>query len=173
MRLIAATHDDLRLKVADGRFREDLYYRLYVIPVLLPPLRQRSEDIAELARFFLLRTSRRTGKRFAKLHPDALERLRAHAWPGNVRELENVIERAVALYDDTVLLPEYLGLEDRLAAPAAPAEASRQEGEKEHILRALGQNQNHVSKTAQALGISRRTLYRKMEKHGIPGALEM
>ncbi len=179
VRLIAATHDDLRRKVADGRFREDLFYRLYVIPVLLPPLRQRSEDIPELARFFLLRTSRRTGKSFARLHPDAVERLKAHAWPGNVRELENIIERAVALYDDTVLLPEYLGLEEppahgvREAALKDVEPGNRDAAEKEVILRALEQSKRHISKAAQILGISRRTLYRKMGRLGIPGARKM
>jgi len=183
VRIIAATHDDLRRKVGDGRFREDLYYRLYVIPILLPPLRQRREDIGELARFFLMRTSRRAGKRFTTLHPAALERLMDHDWPGNVRELENVVERAVALYDDTVLLPEYLGLEigaKLLSAPApvegltpVPLQQEAVSTEKDLIIKALKQNHYHIMKAAQSLGISRRTLYRKLEKHGIPGARDV
>jgi transcriptional regulator with GAF, ATPase, and Fis domain len=180
VRLIAATNRDLRRKVAEGGFREDLFYRLYVVPIILPPLRQRREDIPELARFFLNRFTARTGKRFRDLHPQALEAMMAYAWPGNVRELENVIERGVALYDDTLLLPEYLDLGAATSAPASTAEVEPaptmpgagpwdrvEQAERSLILEELGKTHYKVARAAAKLGISRATLYRKMEHYHI------
>jgi DNA-binding NtrC family response regulator len=180
-RLIAATQHDLRQKVAKGTFREDLFYRLYVIPIHLPPLRERQEDVPELAQYFLERFSRRNHKRFTGIHPAALKMLSGHAWPGNVRQLENEMERAVALYDDTILLPEYLQLEgedefpraqDPAARPGAAGEKltardSLKDLEKQMILDTLKQSRYKVGDAAKAMGVSRATFYRKMAKYGI------
>ncbi len=108
VRIIAATNRDLDGAVKEGRFREDLYHRLNVIPIAVPPLRERREDIPDLARYFLDRFSRETKKRFTEISPEALDRLLAYAWPGNVRELANVIERAVVLGQGPTITPDDL-----------------------------------------------------------------
>jgi DNA-binding NtrC family response regulator/tetratricopeptide (TPR) repeat protein len=175
VRMIAATNMDLKRKVSEGRFREDLYYRLFVIPIQLPALRQRKEDIPELARHFVQRFTRRLNKRFAAIHPDALVQLLQHDWPGNVRELENTIERAVALYDDTMVLAEYLGLESKpdeiisrqndKATESGFGELAK--AERDLLIKQLEKAGFKVDIAAQAMGISRRTFYRKMLKFGL------
>ncbi|MBK7761510.1 MAG: sigma-54-dependent Fis family transcriptional regulator [Deltaproteobacteria bacterium] len=127
VRLITATNRNLADDVRAGRFREDLYYRLKVVSVELPPLRDRGDDVRQLAEHFLREYAREYQKRVRALHPDALERLHAHAWPGNVRELRNVMEAAVAMCEGDIVRPEDLPLEARAARPsvlgvsAAPA----------------------------------------------------
>lgn len=103
VRLITATHQNLEQRITDGLFREDLYYRLNVISITLPPLRERREDIFELAFYFLNRTANRLGKRITHIDPDAIEMLERAPWPGNIRQLENVIERAVVLAEEEVI----------------------------------------------------------------------
>jgi DNA-binding NtrC family response regulator/Tfp pilus assembly protein PilF len=178
IRIIAATHRDLRQKVVSGEFREDLFYRLYVVPISLPPLRERKEDIPILAQHFLERNSAKAGKRFSGIEPAALEKLISYPWPGNVRELENVLERAVAIYDDTSLRPEHLQFDALTAGPVlalpqartiAPAQVvSLEDAEREVIVRQLKQAQFKVPVAAKALGLSRATLYRKLLKYHIP-----
>ena len=175
-RLIAATHQDLRKAVVEGRFREDLFYRLFVLPIQLAPLRERTEDIPQLAEHFLRQFSARGGRRFQSLTPRALERLRAHPWPGNVRELENCIERAVAMHDGEVLDAGDL-LFDSLsaaqeagaaaAAQAAPGPWSPVEAAERVALREALRRQGRVEQAARSLGLSRATLYRKMAKYGL------
>jgi len=117
VRVIAATHRDLRQMVAEGRFREDLYFRLHVFPIHLPPLRERGRDIEELAVVLTERLARRMGKRVPSLTDEQLRRLRGYSWPGNVRELQNVLERALILANDGEL-----PIERALAGISAPAE---------------------------------------------------
>jgi formate hydrogenlyase transcriptional activator len=114
VRLVAATHRDLTKMVADGRFREDLYYRLNVFPVVLPPLRERRDDIGRLVRHFTQQFARRTGRRIEAIPSDVMEALARYPWPGNVRELQNVIERAVILSPGPVLQVSLGDLEERM-----------------------------------------------------------
>jgi Nif-specific regulatory protein len=108
VRIIAATNRDLEAALEDGSFRQDLYYRLNVLPFYIPPLRERTEDIPELAAFFLKRVSRETKKQITDFSPDAMDALMTYPWPGNVRELENVVERAVVICDSSRIEPSHL-----------------------------------------------------------------
>jgi two-component system response regulator PilR (NtrC family) len=123
IRVVAATNQDLPALVADGKFREDLYYRINVIPVHLPPLRERRDDVPLLAEHFLDKHAARAGKAVRSIAPEAMEFLTAYAWPGNVRELENVIERSVALERESVVLAETLPLNVRNGTPPSPVPA--------------------------------------------------
>ena len=175
VRIIAATHRNLQAMIEDGAFREDLYYRLAVIPLELPPLRERADDIAELVQQFFLKAKEKQGRPELVLPPPLLPYFSAYRWPGNIRELENIIERVVVLArgDDIALndLPEFLRRE-RPAAEAfhfeLPPQGISLEGvEKEFIVRALEKfnwNQTHA---AQFLDISRKTLIYRMEKFGL------
>jgi DNA-binding NtrC family response regulator len=156
VRIIAATNTDLRNAIAEGRFREDLFYRLNVIEVHVPPLAERQEDVLPLARAFL-------GTRHS-LSPEAEQALLAHAWLGNVRELQNCMRRAVLLAESEVIGPQALGLQPgrSVAAPATPAEPSRAD-----IESVLARHAGVIAAAAQELGLSRQALYRRMEKYGI------
>jgi two-component system response regulator AtoC len=171
VRIIAATNRDLEAEIAAGRFREDLFYRLNVIPIHIPPLRERPEDIPALAEAFL---RRHTDGRRCFLSPEAMERLQSHPWRGNARELENVLERALALCDAETLGPDDIPLPgapaqaspsgaDFLAAAAARGITLHELGERytEQVLRAT--NGNKVQ-AARILGIDRKTLYRRAER---------
>ncbi|MBL7715229.1 MAG: sigma-54-dependent Fis family transcriptional regulator [Bdellovibrionales bacterium] len=177
VRLIAATHRDLGALVSQEKFREDLYYRLKVIEISIPPLRERKEDIPQLVEVFLIRYSEKNGKQISHVSDEAMKYLNGYSWPGNVRELEHSIERAVALTKTSVLYPEDLPLEIR--EPSSPDLAGTGSGvagnqpnslediEKLHILRVLQENGYNKSKAADALGIDRATLYRKASRYGI------
>jgi DNA-binding NtrC family response regulator len=171
VRIIAATNRDLEAEIAAGRFREDLFYRLNVIPIHIPPLRERPEDIPVLAEAFLRRHAE--GRR-SFLSPEAMERLQSHPWRGNARELENVLERALALSDSETLGPDDIPLpgapvaaapkgENFLAAAAARGTTLHELGERytEEVLRATGGNK---VRAARILGIDRKTLYRRAER---------
>jgi DNA-binding NtrC family response regulator len=158
VRVLSATNADLPAMVRDGTFREDLYYRLNVIEVRLPPLAERVDDILPLAEHFL------AGR--APLSEPAREALRAHAWPGNVRELKNVIERAALLAGGQPISVALLGLPE--AAPAASAQRSLDEPSRAAIEAALAAANGVVSRAAQALGMSRQALYRRMERYALP-----
>ncbi len=171
VRLIAATNRDIVAAVHDGSFREDLFYRLSVVPIALPPLRDRREDIPVLAEHFLAKYSRRRQKSVHAFSPDALQALMRHDWPGNVRELESVIERAVVLSGRDVLRPADL-LFFGQPTPAndlpvyddlRPLEAV----EAEHIRRVLLTLNGHLSRAAEVLGINRKTLRLKLQKYGL------
>jgi len=175
VRLVAATNRDLRAEVNAGRFREDLFYRLHVVPIELPPLRARPDDIPILARLFLERFAVKLQRPVTGIDPAALDALRAHAWPGNIRELENAIERATLLCDGTTLLPRDLPPEVAAArAPAAaPAgatplreriRAATQRIERDAILEALRLTEGNVTRAAKELGLSRRGLQLKMKE---------
>jgi DNA-binding NtrC family response regulator len=184
VRVIAATHRDLMAEVAAGRFREDLYYRLNVVQIELPPLRERREDVGLLASYFLDRLAARAGRAGLSFSPEAMAVLERYDYPGNVRELENAIEHAVAMAEGPVVLTSDLpaaltaprllprqGTPDR-PGPAGAAEHAREdwslaEVEKEHILRVLGHHRGNATAAARRLGISRTTLWRKLKHYGI------
>jgi two-component system response regulator HydG len=168
VRFLAATNKDLEAEVAAGRFREDLYYRLNVIALHLPPLRERPEDIEPLAMHFLGNISRKLRRPLKGLAPDALAAMQAYRWPGNVRELENVIERCTILArGETItaaLLPFRHGGPPRSpGAPPAPPALNLREAERGQVLRALQETAWNKSRAAQLLGITRKTLDRKIK----------
>ncbi len=175
VRILAATHRNLQAMVEDGTFREDLYYRLAVIPLELPPLRERSEDIPELVLHFFEKSKQRHGRPELVLPPALLPHFAAYRWPGNVRELENVIERLVLLArgEEITLgdLPEFLRRErpalDAIQLELPPEGISLEAVEKELILRALERCGWNQTQAARYLDISRKTLIYRMEKHGI------
>lgn len=170
VRLVAATHKDLKAEVQAGRFREDLYYRIDVVRVNVPPLRERREDIPLLVMHFIKKYSQEIGKDVSAVAPDAMKMLMQYHWPGNVRELQNAIERGIIWADGPVLRPEHLPL-DRGAAPEPGSQdagrSSLREVERHHILRVLQGTGFNQTQTADILGIGRRTLYRKIREYGI------
>jgi DNA-binding NtrC family response regulator len=170
-RLIAATNLDLDKAVKDGRFREDLYYRINVIPIKLPPLRERTEDIPQLAEFFLQRYNTRFRKRVLGITDTTMEMLKRHWWPGNIRELENLIERLVAVSDKEYISEEdlplefhFAQLEPRSGRPDNLFEDATNTFERNYILRALEKCGWNVTATAEYLGIPLSTLKYKMDK---------
>ncbi len=159
VRLIAATNKNLAKEMEEGRFREDLYYRLNVIPLVLPPLRERKDDIPVLAKFFLQRICEREKLGFRELRKGALNQLLQYDWPGNIRELRHVIERAAILSDSEYIERQHLGL---LHAKRRSLTQLQSE-EIERVVQAYGGN---MSEAAKILGVSRATLYRKMKRKG-------
>jgi formate hydrogenlyase transcriptional activator len=173
VRIVAATNRDLTEMIAEGRFRRDLYYRLNVFPVALPPLRERTDDIPHLVRHFTQGFARGMGRRIVNIPPSVMDALVRYPWPGNVRELQNVIERAVILSKGPTLQVAIADLQPESApvtAPTAAAHATLSDAEREHILRVVRET-NWVlggSKGAAArLGMKRSTLHWKMKKLGI------
>ncbi len=192
VRIVAATHRNLEQWVKDNKFREDLFYRLKVIEIDIPPLRERTDDIPELADSFLKKYSAKLGKSIDAISPEALEVLAQYKWPGNVRELEHQIERAVALTSSSVLGAEDFDLHssdgvgrasaaesktndfesgqegaDHLVGQSGDSKKSLEDLEREHILKVLKQADYNKSKASEILGIDRATLYRKAQKYGI------
>jgi DNA-binding NtrC family response regulator len=170
-RIIAATNRDLKKLVESGTFREDLYYRLNVIPVMLPPLRERKEDIPLLAEFFLAQFSAEMRKPLEAVSAEALEILMAHDWPGNVRELRNVLERGAVLARGPIITPIELELVQPASAPSPlgspePAD-SLKDVERKHIISTLRQHRWNITRSAKALGIDRVTLYSKIKRYQI------
>ena len=168
VRIIAATNRNLAGDVQAGRFREDLYYRLNVVPVILPPLRERKEDIPELADFFLQRFSKETKKHFGKIAQDGLEKLRAHQWPGNVRELGNVIERAVVLgpgptLDASDLSSGIAGAGDAPLSAGLSYHEAIDTARREMIQKALAQAEGNRTEAAKILGLHKTHLFRLMK----------
>ena len=179
VRIIAATHRDLRNLVAAGLFREDLYFRLNVLEIQLPPLRDRLGDLPILARHLLHKLTLKNRKPVRDMSPAFLEALAAYHWPGNVRELENVLERALILTRSDTLTPDVLPrhMLEAMTAPdhdtVAPVSSSTlDEAERMVLQTALQTHQGHRVRTAEALGISRRTLQYKLVKHGLTGREE-
>jgi DNA-binding NtrC family response regulator len=178
VRLVAATNRDLRSEVRAGRFREDLFYRLNVVPIHLPPLRERRDDVARLAQEFRVRFSLRLRKSVEAIDPGALAALARHDWPGNIRELENVIERAVLLCDGATITVEDLPEEFRAPSSADESDdygASLRERirretrriERDAIVEALETTHGNVTRAAEILGLSRRGLQLKLKELGI------
>jgi NtrC-family two-component system response regulator AlgB len=170
VRIIAASNRDLRLEVAARRFREDLFYRLNVITLSVPPLRERQEDIVPLAQWMLTTASVRNGRAPMRLAPEAITALKNHIWPGNVRELRNALERAAVLCRSDVITPDDLPdsvfreVPDRGPGAAAHA-ASLEKVEREHIMRVLAQSAT-LDEAAATLGINVTTLWRKRKRYG-------
>ncbi|MGE5192413.1 MAG: sigma 54-interacting transcriptional regulator, partial [Deltaproteobacteria bacterium] len=196
VRLIAATHQNLEQLISEGKFREDLYYRLNVISIALPPLRERAEDIIELALYFLNRAAERAGKRISHLDDDVISALKRYSWPGNIRELENAIERAVVMAEGPaitlhdlpavivastahpvqVLEAKPLRLEpprssrpERRSSPAGPVEkyAAELPGERQSLVDALARANGNKAEAARFLGIPRSTLFSRLKKLGM------
>ena len=169
-RVIAATNRDLEAMVADGSFREDLFYRLNVVKVAIPPLRERPEDIPLLAEHFLARFCKSMNQKPRTFSPEALEKLQAYGWPGNARELQNAIERAVVLGKPPTVqvedLPHHVGTSTARPEPRTLAEAERA-----HIAAVLKEADGNVSKAARILAVDRSTLYAKMRKYGLERAV--
>jgi DNA-binding NtrC family response regulator len=167
VRVLSATNQDIRREVAEGRFREDLLYRLNTVELHLPPLRERTEDIPLLAAHFVEREATKYGKALVGFEAEALEALLAHAWPGNVRELEHVVERAVLLAQGDRIRVDDLALQRRADATPRLEEMTLEEVERYLIDRALERHQGNVSRAADALGLSRSALYRRLQHHGL------
>jgi DNA-binding NtrC family response regulator len=171
VRVIAATNQNLEALVKAHKFREDLFYRLSVVTIRLPPLRERVSDIPLLAEFFLRKNAREAGKAVERIAPETMALLTAHPWPGNVRELEHAIERAVILTQNPTLLPQDLPQDLQAlkgTRPAAEAEVlPLREMERRHLIFALERAGGNRKRAAEWLGITRRTLYRMAARHGI------
>lgn len=159
-RVIAASHVDLKSEVVQGEFREDLFYRLNILPLTIPPLRKRGRDILMLSEHFL--NSLSSGQ-VNKMSADVEEMLLKHRWPGNVRELRNVIQRAIIMCDDNTLLVEDLGLDcnERQLLPSVD------QIDLDYLLQAIEENKHNMSAAARDLGISRTTLYRLIKKYNL------
>ena len=194
VRVVAATHRDLQSLVAEGRFRGDLYYRLNVVQIEMPPLRERGGDVGLLASYFLDRAARRTGRTMLRFTPEAEMLLGRYDWPGNVRELENAVEHAVAVSEGPTLsandlpasvrTPKLLSPragvdlenEPEMAPGAArprtsgrdPDARSLDDVTREHVLRALTRHGGNATAAAKQLGVSRTTLWRMLKRWGIP-----
>ncbi|MBE0643597.1 MAG: sigma-54-dependent Fis family transcriptional regulator [Bacteroidetes bacterium] len=165
-RLICATNVDLEKEVKSAVFREDLYYRVNVFTITLPPLRERRADIPLLASHFVERHARSMNRPAPELSSEAMDVLLTHDWPGNVRELENAIERAVVINKTGIITPDDLPVQvGRNSVP--PRGSSLSEMEEEHISHMLEENNWNISRTAEKLGIDRVTLYNKIEKYGL------
>jgi DNA-binding NtrC family response regulator len=187
IRLISATNRNLYQLVQEGKFREDLYYRLNVYPIFVPPLRERREDIATLARHFLESFAASEGKKVRDIGPEAMQMLEIYRWPGNVRQLENAIFRAIVLADDEVLttadfpqIAQLMGVApaegdgapgrrgNGVSVTTAEGELRRlEEVEGDMIRLAIGRYRGQMSEVARRLGIGRSTLYRKVRELGI------
>jgi transcriptional regulator with GAF, ATPase, and Fis domain len=175
VRVIAATNRDLRAMVGDGRFQEDLYYRLSVIPIELPPLRERRDDVAALVDHFVRKHMARTGKHIERVDKSALDALQAYEWPGNVRELRNCLERAIILAGDAPIEEKHLRLgPDPTYVPGARdeslEEAKERAGamaERNWLLRALEKAKGDRTVAAQAAGLTPRRLEAKLREHGL------
>jgi DNA-binding NtrC family response regulator len=166
-RLVCATHKNLEQLVETGTFREDLYYRINVFSIEVPPLRERTDDIMPLARFFVAKYARAMGKPERAVSPDAERLLGEYRWPGNVRELENAIERAMVIGSGETIRAEDLPLHLENGGAVEPVERSLAAVEKEHITRVLEELGGNVSQAAKVLGIDRATLYNKMKRYGV------
>jgi Nif-specific regulatory protein len=174
VRVIAATNRDLEKAVTDGLFRRDLYFRLHVLEIQVPPLRKRPEDIPELAYHFFNRFTSETGRKLKGFMPRAMEQMTRYRWPGNVRELKNVIERAIVLAEsdyvdvDDLLLSKLPTAGETLDVPSLPVDfkpCSLAEMERRHIQAVLKSTNWNKSRTAEILGIERSTLDRKIRRY--------
>jgi len=179
-RVLAATNKDLQAEIRSGGFREDLYFRLNVIPIFVPPLRERQEDIALLADHFMAEFAREYGRKLKRFEPSATTVIEQYAWPGNVRELRNVIERLMIMVPGDSISVEDMSFLDHNPAPRLPLtdpaperltlHEARDRFERDLILRTLAEQQGNMSRTADVLGVERSNLYRKMRAFGIAPA---
>jgi DNA-binding NtrC family response regulator len=172
VRVVAATNRNLEQLVQQGTFREDLFYRLKVVIITLPPLRDRREDIPLLAEYFVQRHATRSGKAVARVTPEAMRLLTEHPWPGNIRELEHCIERAVALANGQVLTPEDLAPELRgsIDATLFRGAPTLEEVKRRYLAHVLQETGGNVSRAATILGVERRSLQRMLRRYGLRGS---
>jgi two-component system, NtrC family, nitrogen regulation response regulator NtrX len=176
-RVLAATNKDLQAEIRAARFREDLYFRLNVIPIFVPPLRDRPEDIPLLANHFMAELAREYGRRIKTFEPSAIAAIQRHPWPGNVRELRNVVERLMIMVPGDSISAGDLGFPDRddpeqpgatsVSADRLTLHEARDRFERDLILKTLAEQQGNMSRTAEVLGVERSNLYRKMRAFGI------
>ncbi len=173
-RIVAAANIDIAKAIQDGRFREDLYYRIAVISIHLPPLRERGDDIMLLANLFLKRCSDEFNKKVRGFSPASIDALKSYDWPGNVRELENKVQRSVIMSDSPLLGPEDLGFSGITAGRVISRgeretlRDARDRAEQETIISAIRRNGGNIAKAAEELEVSRPTLYDLLKKHGLP-----
>ncbi len=166
-RIITATNENVEDMVKDGRFREDLYYRLNVFTIFLPPLRERPEDIPSLAFYFLKKFTSAMNKKIHDIDPDAVSFMQQYAWPGNIRELENAIERAVVICRENSIHIDDLPISQSRFAASNADDKTLASLERRYIASLLAENKWNISKSAELLGIDRVTLYNKMNKYNI------
>lgn len=166
-RVIAATNAKLEKLIEEGDFREDLYYRLNTIEIEIPPLRERSEDIPELVRFFLKKYGKKYQRPELNISEAALKKMTAYRWPGNIRELEHALERAIIMAESDILGADDFLFRKSTGSAEVPATTNLEELEEATIRRVVDKHQGNMSKVAKELGIGRTTLYRKLEKYGI------
>jgi transcriptional regulator with GAF, ATPase, and Fis domain len=164
IRVVAATHRNLDEAIREGRFREDLYYRLHVVRIHLPPLRERGDDVIVLAKYLLTRAAEQHGAPARGFSPATLTLLRRHAWPGNVRELENRIHRAVVLCDRPLIEPDDLDLPTAEQSAVLPLADAKEEFQRRYITQILERNGGNRTKAARELGVDPRTIFRFLEK---------
>jgi len=164
IRILTATNRDLEKEIAAGRFREDLYYRLNVVNLVLPPLRVRGDDVVVIARYLLSRYTRELDARVKGFSPNATVAMRKHAWPGNIRELENRIKKAIVLTESTVLGPDDLGLTSDVLPTILTLAEAKDKFQREYINDVLEVNSGNRTKTARDLGVDPRTIFRHLEK---------
>jgi len=171
VRVIAATNKELELEIEQGRFREDLYYRLNVIPFRVPSLRERGGDVPILAREFMREFCAEAGVKAKKLTARAMRALQGHSWPGNVRELRNLMERLVIMTPgpsiDLADLPESVRAAPGAGSEAPSLEEARRSFEREFLVARLAEHNWNISRTAEAIGIARESLSRKIKSYGI------
>jgi two-component system response regulator HydG len=168
VRIIAATNKDLAKAIKDATFREDLFYRLNVVLIQMPPLRERKGDIPLLVQHFLERYNARLRKNILGVSPEAMDLLARHDWPGNVRELENTVERLVVLSTGPYIEPADLSFAGTVLSPVAASQAvSLKDLERDHIVLTLQRCDGHKSEAARALGIDRKTLREKLKRYNI------
>jgi two-component system response regulator GlrR len=172
IRLVAATNQDLGKLVSKGKFREDLYYRLHVLPIFLPPLRERPSDITPLAEHFLQRFASDLSKEVKGFTPEAMQRLMLYDWPGNVRELANVVERATVLSPTTLITPDMLllgktELQSTNQTELSTLREAREKFERKYLIQVLTTMKGNVSRAAELAGKDRAEFYRLLRKHAL------
>ncbi len=169
IRILAATNRDLESEIKAGRFREDLFYRLNVVLIHLPPLRERGDDIPVLARYMLSRYAPEYGDKVRGFSPDAISAIKRYPWPGNIRELENRVKKALVLADKAILGPEDLGILPEQLPPILPLNEAREQWQRQYINDVLNLNGGNRTKTARDLDVDPRTIFRHLEKEGDGG----
>jgi DNA-binding NtrC family response regulator len=167
VRVFSATNAEITTEVTDGRFREDLLYRLNTVEIKLPALRDRKDDIPILAKYFLREQANRYGKRVSSFSPDAMQLLLSHPWPGNVRELRHAVERAVLMAQGDVVDSAALELRPKRDGGAQIDDMTLEEAERFLIRKTLARVDGNVSRAAEALGLSRSALYRRIQQYGL------
>ncbi|MCX7808501.1 MAG: sigma-54 dependent transcriptional regulator, partial [Deltaproteobacteria bacterium] len=168
IRIIAATNRNLEEEIKKGNFREDLYYRLNVIRLHLPPLRERGDDVVLIARILLAKYASELNPKIKGFTPNALIAIRQYPWPGNVRELENRIKKAVVLCERTLIGPEDLDLKEKDLPPILPLAQAKEEFQRRYVLEVLERNMGNRTKTARDLGVDPRTIFRYLEREPSP-----